>query len=97
MDGSGNLIPVPLKVEEEEAQFRETLQRSIVEKCASHMPYFKGAVLSGYELQQRELEEATKHWAEMKDARARGKGASAQGIGISARGVKTTRSKAVLA
>lgn len=81
IDGSGNLIPVPLTTENEEAQVRETTQRSIVEKHTPHMPYFEGTWPSGIDMQQQVLEETTKRKAEA--ARAAGVRTSAQGASAS--------------
>lgn len=89
--GSGTLILVPLTAEGEEAQIRETLQWSVVERCTPNVPYLKGVCPSEFELQQRELEAATKRKAKMDIARARGEGTSTQVVGTSAHGVKASR------
>lgn len=92
---NGNLILVPLTAEEEETQIMGTLQRSVVEKCTTHMPYFEKAVQIGYELQQRKLEAAAKCKTEMDATRVRGEGTSTQVIRTSAQGVGASRSEIV--
>lgn len=94
-DGNKNLIPISFTADDDEAQLRETLQRSIVEEHTPHMPYFEGTGLFGFELQQQVLEEATRQKEETEVSRAKSEGTSVQGVGTSARIVRASRSQVV--
>lgn len=75
--GIGTLIPVPMTAEEEEAQIKKTLQRSLVER----------------ELQRRGLEASTKWKEEKNAARARGEGTFMQARATSDWGVGASRTE----
>lgn len=87
------MIPVPSTTEEEEAQVQATLQRSVVERRASNVPYLEGVSPFAFELQQRELEVAAKRKAEMEAVMARGEGTFAQESRTLAQGAEASRNE----
>lgn len=76
---TGTFIPVPLTEEEEAQQINEMLQRGIMEKRATNVPYLEGVGPSKFDLQKKALKEAVRRKTEIEATKVRGKGTSAQG------------------